>query len=95
MGIEITISSGQVALGDLNLVLFNWSLDGGSLPTDWVNQRPDPGMTVGLPDLNGVLFNWGNTASIAAVPEPASMALVWLALFAACLSGWRYPRQSS
>jgi len=85
-------ASGQVALGDLNLVLFNWSQDGGGLPAGWVNQRPDPGMTVGLTELNGVLFNWGNTSSIATVPEPASMALVWIALFAACSPGWKHRR---
>jgi hypothetical protein len=85
-------ASGQVALGDLNLVLFNWNQDGGGLPAIWVNQRPDPGMTVGLPELNDVLFNWGNTSSIATVPEPASMALVWIALFAACSPGWKHRR---
>jgi len=72
--------SGDVALGDLNLVLFNWNEDGGGLPPQWINQRPNPGTLVGLPELNGVLFNWGNTASLATVPEPASLALLSLGL---------------
>ena len=52
-------ASGDVELGDLNLVLFNWNVDGGVLTTEWINQRPTAGMPVGLAELNGVLFNWG------------------------------------
>jgi len=49
--------SSDVGLGDLNLVLFNWNIDGGVLTNGWVNQRPEAGTTVGLTALNGVLFN--------------------------------------
>jgi hypothetical protein len=46
-----------VGLGDLNLVLFNWNVDGGVLTNDWINQRPTFGITVGLDEFNGVLFS--------------------------------------
>jgi hypothetical protein len=72
--------SGDVELGDLNLVLFNWNVDESVLTTDWVNQRPTTGTAVGLPELNGVLFNWGNSASVATVPDPASEMLAVLGL---------------
>jgi len=63
-----------VALEDLNLVLFNWNHPGAGLAMEWVNFRPSG--NVGLPELNGVLFNWGNMASVATVPEPASLVLL-------------------
>ena len=47
----------DVGLGDLNLVLFNWNVDGGVLTNDWINQRPTFGITVGLDEFNGVLFS--------------------------------------
>jgi len=84
--------NGEVAVGDLNLVLFNWNQDGADLPADWVNERPSAGSAVAVDQLNGVLFNWGNTASIVTVPEPASVVLVSLSLFAACFSGRKHPR---
>jgi len=74
--------TGDVALGDLNLVLFNWNVDGEVLTSNWINQRPAAGIAVGLTELNGVLFNWGNTASAATVPEPAAAVLAVLALLA-------------
>jgi len=69
-------NSGDVGLTDLNLVLFNWSVNGADLTTDWINQRPAADTPVGLVELNGVLFNWGNMASVATVPEPASLVLL-------------------
>ena len=80
--------SGEVEVGDLNLVLFNWNEDGANLPATWVNERPAAGTAVAIDQLNGVLFNWGNLSSLAAVPEPATITLVWLALLAACSSAW-------
>jgi len=70
----------EVDLPDLNLVLFNWQVDGGDLTQDWINQRPAAETSVGLPELNGVLFNWGNTASVGSVPEPAAVMLTILGL---------------
>jgi hypothetical protein len=70
-------NDGTWNLGDLNLVLFNWQVDGGALdPQDWINNRPPGGTPVGLPALNQVLFNWQTAAtSVATVPEPATMAM--------------------
>jgi len=68
-------------LGDLNLVLFNWQVDGGSLdPQVWFNSRPPAGMPVGLTELNQVLFNWQLPASLAVVPEPGTLVLLGMAL---------------
>jgi len=78
--------SGLVAIGDLNLVLFNWNAYGGTLPSAWVNQRPETGSVVGTNELNGVLFNWNNMASIAAVPEPVSGMLAVFGLLALGIS---------
>jgi len=66
--------NGEVELGDLNLVLFNWN--SGSVPPQWVNQIPTD--MVGLGELNAVLFNWGNMALAATVPEPTSLVLVMM-----------------
>ena len=74
--------SGEVDLFDLNLVLFNWNVDGAAIHPSWINQRPDPGTRVGLDQLNGVLFNWGNTGPVTAVPEPATVMLAALGLLA-------------
>jgi len=68
-------ASGDVEIGDLNLVHFNWNDDGGFLTSDWIDQRPPAGSTVGLDALNGVLFNWGNMATVATVPEPTGALL--------------------
>jgi hypothetical protein len=68
-------NDGTWGLGDLNLVLFNWNEDGANLPPAWLNSRPGVGTMVGLPELNQVLFSWGQPGSVAAVPEPASLAI--------------------
>jgi len=75
-------NDGSWGLGDLNLVLFNWNIDGEVLKTDWINQRPVTGTPVGLAKLNGVLFNWGNFSSMATVPEPAAGMLAVSGLLA-------------
>jgi len=74
-------ASGEVEVGDLNLVLFNWDQPGAGLPPEWVNEVPTG--NVGVDELNGVLFNWGNTAAVATVPEPttAILSLVAIGLF--------------
>jgi len=74
--------SGEVEVGDLNLVLFNWDQPGSGLPPAWVNQRPAG--NVAVDELNGVLFNWGNTSAVATVPEPTT---AWLSLVAIGLIG--------
>lgn len=73
---------GTVGADDLNLVLFNWNMDGSTVPHDWINQRPLPGTSVGADQLNSVLFNWNKSVpSVATVPEPSSFAsLLGLAL---------------
>lgn len=71
----------KVGTGDLNLVLFNWSADGGKLPSEWVDQRPLMGIPVGTDQLNAVLFNWGDQAGmLATVPEPSGLALTLCSL---------------
>ena len=75
-------NDGTWNLGDLNLVLFNWQVDGGDLdPLDWINGAPPAGTPVGLTDLNQVLFNWQLPSSLAAVPEPATTVLLIIGLF--------------
>ena len=73
-------NSGEVEIGDLNLVLFNWDLDGSLLPNDWINQRPTAGTTVRITELNGVLFNWGNSVLASRIPEPNSGIIAILGL---------------
>lgn len=67
---------GQVAQGDLNLVLNNW---GGDAPFDPNGEAFTTG-TVDQEELNRVLNNWGSTSAPSfegsAVPEPASLALL-------------------
>jgi len=82
-------NDGTWALGDLNLVLFNWNEDGAGLPPAWINSRPAGGTLVGLPELNQVLFNWGQPGSLAIVPEPATWMLGCLGL----LFGLRFRRR--
>ncbi|MEM1027015.1 MAG: PEP-CTERM sorting domain-containing protein [Planctomycetota bacterium] len=68
--------SGLVEQGDLNLVLNNW---GAPAPFDPNGDPFDTG-TVDQEELNRVLNNWGSSnapsLSSAAVPEPASLALL-------------------
>ncbi|MEM9752353.1 MAG: PEP-CTERM sorting domain-containing protein, partial [Planctomycetota bacterium] len=67
---------GQVAQGDLNLVLNNWGEDA---PFDPNGEAFTTG-TVDQEELNRVLNNWGSTSAPSfersAVPEPASFALL-------------------
>jgi hypothetical protein len=80
--------SGQVAQGDLDLVLLNWG--------DTVPPNPNPGVWVcdavfptapliSQDELDGVLLNWGNTAasagaSASAIPEPGTVGLLLVGL---------------
>lgn len=77
---------GQVNIGDLNVVLSNFNGTGGWVQGNFDNQS-NTGITIG--DLNLVLSNFntsntiGNGAGLGgggAVPEPASVALVGLAI---------------
>jgi hypothetical protein len=69
----------MVTIFDLNLVLFNWNVDGSEVFGPWTSERPPDGTPVGLEHLNAVLFNWGDTVSVATVPEPAAGTLsVWM-----------------
>jgi len=72
----------RVTVFDLNLVLYNWNVDGSALFGPWFNERPPAGTVVGLEHLNAVLFNWGDTVSVATVPEPAAGMLAVLGLLA-------------
>jgi len=74
--------SGQVGLNDLNLLLFNWNVDGSMVPGTWLHESPPAGTLVGLSQLNGVLFNWGNTVSVATVPEPHTRVVFLYVLLA-------------
>ncbi|MEM8782123.1 MAG: PEP-CTERM sorting domain-containing protein [Planctomycetota bacterium] len=80
--------SGQVEQGDLNLVLNNW----GSAAPFAPNGDPFTTPNVDQEELNRVLNNWGSTTAPsfegAAVPEPASLAL----LGAMALAGLRRRR---
>jgi hypothetical protein len=68
-------NSGQVAQGDLDLVLLNWgkTVPPDPVPEGWINQQPSG--LIGQGALDGVLLNWGGLSSTASVPEPAT---VWL-----------------
>ena len=70
---------GFVGQGDLDLVLLNWGDTSPPAPAGWVNEQPEG--LIGQEALDGVLLKWGNgtAPTIAAVPEPASLALVFLA----------------
>jgi hypothetical protein len=82
-------ATGQVAQGDLDLVLLNWgkTVPPDTLPAEWVNQRPTG--LIGQAALDPELLNWGNTSGSGAVlgaastvPEPATIALFGLAFVA-------------
>ena len=62
-----------VEASDLNLVLFNWSAIGDTLPESWIKQRPSGGL-VGVDELNRVLFNWGRSLSVPLPISPATLA---------------------
>ncbi|MEM8782194.1 MAG: PEP-CTERM sorting domain-containing protein [Planctomycetota bacterium] len=68
--------SGQVEQGDLNLVLNNWGTAAPFTP----NGDPFETPNVDQEELNRVLNNWGSTTAPsfegAAVPEPATLALL-------------------
>jgi hypothetical protein len=77
-------ASGQVAQGDLDLVLLNWgkTVPPDPVPEGWINEQP-AGL-IGQGALDGVLLNWGNTAASgavagAAVPEPAAFVTILIA----------------
>jgi PEP-CTERM motif len=68
---------GFVGITDLNLVLANWNL---TVPPGNPLADPTGDLFVGIGDLNLVLGNWnaGTPPAEAAVPEPASLALLGL-----------------
>ncbi|MEM9752695.1 MAG: family 10 glycosylhydrolase [Planctomycetota bacterium] len=72
-------NDGQVAQGDLNLVLNNW----GNLRGDWSNADGFASANVDQEELNAVLNNWGSTTTPdfngSPIPEPAA-AVALLAL---------------
>jgi hypothetical protein len=87
-------NSGQVAQGDLDLVLLNWgkTVPPDPVPDGWINQQPSG--LIGQGALDGVLLNWGDTAGsgvAVAVPEPATL----LTLAGAALLGFWWTRRRS
>jgi uncharacterized protein YkwD len=85
--------NGRVEQADLDVVLRNWGQP--IVPSAWINDLPIG--AIDQQELDRVLLNWGNTAaaglpSAAAIPEPATWALVLLA--AACgLLKWTRQRR--
>ena len=70
---------GFVGVDDLNIVLVNWNQN--VTPGDLGTGDPTGDGFVGVDDLNIVLVNWNNgtpPADGAAIPEPASLALLGL-----------------
>jgi PEP-CTERM motif len=70
---------GFVGVDDLNLVLVNWNTN--PTPGDLLGGDGSGDGFVGVDDLNIVLVNWNNgtpPAGGAAIPEPASLALLGL-----------------
>jgi PEP-CTERM motif len=68
---------GFVGVDDLNLVLVNWNTS--PAPGDLLSGEGTGDGFVGVDDLNIVLVNWNNgtpPAAGAAIPEPASLALL-------------------
>ena len=71
----------MVTVFDLNLVLFNWTVDGSEIIGPWTNERPADGTIVDDRYLNAVLFNWGSTVLPTTVPEPAGPTVLVLFVF--------------
>jgi hypothetical protein len=70
-------ADGFVGVDDLNIILVNWNQT--VTPGDLLLGDPTGDAFVGVDDLNIVLVNWNNgtpPAGGAAIPEPASLALV-------------------
>ncbi len=70
---------GFVGLADLDIVLTRWNQN--VTAGDWTQGDPSGDGFVGLDDLDFVLINWNNgtpPSSNAAIPEPASLALLGL-----------------
>jgi hypothetical protein len=69
---------GFVGIGDLNAVLGNWNQN--VTPGSLIQGDPSGDGFVGIEDLNTVLGNWntGTPPVAAAVPEPASLAVLGL-----------------
>ena len=53
-------ADGIVSQGDLDLVLLHWGASFGSLPSAWIQDRPDVGI-VSQSHLDLVLLNWGDS----------------------------------
>jgi hypothetical protein len=78
--------TGQVAQGDLDLVLLNWgkTVPPDPVPDGWINEQPSG--LIGQGALDGVLLNWGNTlssgggANSSPVPEPATFLILAIAV---------------
>lgn len=81
--------NGRVEQADLDLVLLNWGDPFGTLPTEWINERPISGI-VDQAELDGVLLNWGSTAAggrgSGPVPEPASGVILLSAILCTFLT---------
>ncbi|MEM1098714.1 MAG: hypothetical protein AAGH92_07990 [Planctomycetota bacterium] len=73
---------GQIAQGDLNLVLNNW----GDIRGDWANASGFATSAVDQEELNAVLNNWGSQVSPSFdgrnLPEPAAAIVVALFILA-------------
>ncbi|MEZ6192654.1 MAG: PEP-CTERM sorting domain-containing protein [Phycisphaerales bacterium] len=67
---------GFVGISDLNAVLGNWNQN--VTPGSLIQGDPSGDGFVGIEDLNTVLGNWnaGTPPAGAAVPEPASLAVL-------------------
>jgi hypothetical protein len=83
-------ASGLVEQADLDLVLGNWGRSADELPAGWVNDLPSG--IIDQAELDRVLAGWGDQvilpagAAAAAVPEPAALTMLLVAIGSACLS---------
>ena len=79
---------GVMTQADLSTVLDNFNMVGVGLPGDL-----DGNGTVNGADLNIVLSNMGGQTAVAgAVPEPATLALLFTGLLGVLAYGWRKRR---